>query len=108
MGQFLGQGHALCCLKQHQEKITPVFILAHGAVASGMLYLGGRFLFRKFHAPSVARTPFQENLKAVETEGNTIRWAFFYDLLVKGILLGKEEKLRNRLLVVSPFSLFLL
>jgi hypothetical protein len=23
MGQFLGQGHALCCLKQHQEKITP-------------------------------------------------------------------------------------
>jgi demethylmenaquinone methyltransferase/2-methoxy-6-polyprenyl-1,4-benzoquinol methylase/phosphoethanolamine N-methyltransferase len=82
---------------QHTTSVllgSMVFILAHVAVASGLLYLGGRLLFRKFHAPPAARTPFQENLKTLETEGNTIRWAFFYDLLVKGILLGKEENLR--------------
>src|SRR5262245_19938266 len=73
---------------------SAVFLLAHVAVASGLLYLGGRFLFRKFHAPPAAGTQFHDNSKTLETEGNTISWAFFYDLLVKGILLGKEEKLR--------------
>jgi demethylmenaquinone methyltransferase/2-methoxy-6-polyprenyl-1,4-benzoquinol methylase/phosphoethanolamine N-methyltransferase len=98
---FFGSALAvLVGLSLHFQNTTPVllgsvvFILAHVAVASGLLYLGGRFLFRKFHAPPAARPHVHDNLKTLETEGNTIRWALFYDLLVKGILLGKEENLR--------------
>lgn len=103
IGHVIFFGFALAVLVGlylHFQHTTPVlfgsmvFILAHVAIASGMLYLGGRFLFRKFHASPAARTHFHDNLQPLETEGNTISWAFFYDLLVKGILLGKEENLR--------------
>ena len=103
IGHVIFFGFALAVLvgvSLHFQNTTPVllgsvvFLLAHVAVALGLLYLGGRFLFRKFHAPPAAGTHFHDNAKTLETEGNTISWAVFYDLLVKGILLGKEEKLR--------------
>jgi ubiquinone/menaquinone biosynthesis C-methylase UbiE len=81
-----------------------VFILAHVAAASGLLYLGGRFLFRKIHAPPAARAHVHDNVKTLATEGHTIRWAFCYDLLVKGILWGKEEQLRASIVVLAQLQ----
>jgi ubiquinone/menaquinone biosynthesis C-methylase UbiE len=113
IGHVIFFGFALAVLVGlylHFQNTTPVmlgsiaFILAHVAVASGMLYLGGRFLFRKFHVPPAAPTHFHENLKTLETEGNTVSWAFFYDLLVKGILLGKEEKLRKSIVDLAQIQ----
>lgn len=75
-----------------------VLILAHVAVAAGIIYLARSYvmkLFLKFHEPPAARTHSHKNVKTLETEGLTISWAFLYDLLVKGILFGKEQKLRE-------------
>ena len=66
--------------------------LAHIAIVLLLLYFGGWLLFRKLHAHPV---PHQQQNEKLETKGLTISWAFFYDILMKGILLGKDEKLRE-------------
>jgi ubiquinone/menaquinone biosynthesis C-methylase UbiE len=70
-------------------------VLVHLAIAGGLLYLLRGFLqetFRKLHAPPDAHGHTHDDL---QTEGATIRWASIYDLLVKTILFGREDRLRE-------------
>ncbi len=79
-------------------------ILAHLAVAAGIFYLARSYvmkLFLKFHAPPAPHIHSQVNL---ETEGVTISWAFLYDILVKGILFGKEQKLRESIVDLAKIQ----
>lgn len=74
-----------------------LFILAHLAIAGGVLYLGRGFLqgaVRRLHGSSPAHphTHADDNL---ETSGVTLSWAFLYDIVVRLILFGQERKMRN-------------
>ena len=67
-------------------------VLAHLVAVGVLLAVGGKglqFLIQKLHAiPDIEDT-------APETEGGVIRWATWYDRLVKFIMLGKEQNFRE-------------
>lgn len=72
-----------------------VFILAHLAIAGGVLYLGRGFVrgaVQRLHGVSPAHSHTHDNL---ETTGATISWAYLYDILVNLILFGQERKMRE-------------
>ncbi len=72
-----------------------LFVLAHLAVAGGMLYLGRGFIrgvVQRLHGASPAHSHTHDNL---ETTGATISWAYLYDILVNLILFGQERKMRE-------------
>ncbi len=65
-----------------------VVVLVHVAIAMGIIYVAYRTLkrfFMKIHGVSPAPS----------TEGITLRWALFYDLLLTVIFFGKERKFRE-------------
>lgn len=70
-------------------------------VAVGMVFLMGRGVLRKL-GQHVHGTPTHQHSHSddehshnLETEGHTISWAWFYDILVKAIFLGKEQQFRE-------------
>jgi len=70
-------------------------ILAHLAIAGGILYLLRGFLvqtIRNMHNPPAAQPHSHDDL---QTDGLTISWAWAYDLLVKTLLFGGEQKMRS-------------
>lgn len=78
-----------------------VFILAHLAIAGGVLYLGRGFIrgvVQRLHGASPAHSHTHDNL---ETTGATISWAYLYDILVNLILFGQERKMREATITLA-------
>ena len=77
------------------------FTLVHLAAASGVLAVGGgllRKLIRIMHPPAITPEQHQANL---ETEGATISWAFLYEILVKAVMLGRDQQLRESIVSLA-------
>ena len=92
----------------YYQNATPVmlglvaFILVHVIAAGGMLYFGRGFLLKimqKLHQPAAPHTH-----DVPETAGETISWAFLYDILLKVIFLNKERQFREAVVALAEIQ----